>query len=111
MVEYGKIYVNDKAVNVTNAKTNLLGANQNRRAWMVTNLDAALVVSISRGNTPTTSSGIVLQPKETYYETEDSYLPCWKGEVGAITTAAGPAALAVSETIVVDQIKSYWGRD
>jgi hypothetical protein len=97
------VNASNSVVNVTNTKTTLLVGNPLRTGFVITNTDTAggLVVSLAKGTTPVAGSGLVLYPGESYSESNSDGYPVYTGEVGAITTAAGPAAVAVSESFVV----------
>ncbi len=97
------LYKQEKTVTVTNASTLLLTANPNRVGFSITNLDGALILSISEGHRAVADAGTVLQPKETHWETKAFERDeVWTGEVAGVFSAAGPGNVAISETIQGD---------
>jgi hypothetical protein len=98
MVEYNQ----EEQVSVTNANILLIKGNINTTRFLITNVDPALTLWISKGSTARVGYGTPLYPGETLQEPDLGSNKVWKGDISGILSGLGPALIPVARTIEVD---------
>lgn len=72
----------------------------NRKGFYITNTSAAAVVTITKGDVAAVqNSGVVLQPKGSFFEVDGAEFKCWRGAIQVISDVAG--SVAIQEDIEV----------
>lgn len=95
----GNLYnteIRSDSANVSTTSAQILNlATQRRTSFVITNTSATAVVSLNFGEgAAVANTGVVLQPTQSYGQSDDSAFSCYQGKIQAIASGSGTVAIS-----------------